>query len=217
MKLLICLLLVAVSFWSKPTSAFAADVVVIDFEALRTETSDIPLFTSYIEDGYLFKVVDLNPVIGPDGIAVVGALHPNFYGSAAIIPDVDNEAVMSRVDGGLFALQSLKLIEHFDRNDANPSLMRTLKLTGWKPGGTTVTQTFAIDEVIGFETFAFSPSFTELEKLTWNTNDPMGWWNHAVRVDDIVAYAVPEPATASCVAVLAVALLGARRKPAPRQ
>jgi hypothetical protein len=111
------------------------------------------------------------------------------------MPATYNDAVMSRLDGGLFGLESLKLIEHFDRNDADPTLMRTLTLTGWKPGGVTVTQTFAVDEVVGFETFAFSASFTGLEKLTWNTDDPITWWNHAVRVDDIVVYAVPEPAT----------------------
>lgn len=220
MRTMICVLLFACCLSSQPASAFTSDVVVIDFEGLRRETSDIPAFPSYNEDGYHFAIIDHDPTSGPDGLAVVGALHPGFYGSAAIIPASDSDIVMSRLDGGLFAVASLKLIEHFDRNDADPSLMRTLTLTGWKPGGVTVTQTFAVDEVVGFETFAFSPSFTELEKVTWNEDDPTTWWNHAVRVDDIVAYTVPEPATASFLAtLLATAVIiapGARHKLRPR-
>lgn len=207
MRNTLCVLLLTCSLSSKPASALVPDAVNIDFEGLRRETSDIPSFPSYDEDGYHFEIIDHDPASGPDGLAVVGALHPRFYGSAAITPASDSDIVMSRLDGGLFAIASLKLIEHFDRNDADPSLMRNLTLTGWKPGGTTVTQTFAVDEVVGFETFAFSPSFTELEKLTWNMNDPTTWWNHAVRVDDIVAYTVPEPAAFSFLAALVAAVV----------
>ena len=211
MKTVICILFLSICLCSISNGATTDEPVTIDFEALRIETSDIQLFASHDEDGYHFEVVDLDPSEGPDGLVVVGALHPGFYGSVAISPDTLNEAVMTRLDGSLFTLESLKLIEHFDRNGADPSLMRTLTLTGWKSGGVTVTQTFAVDEVVGFETFAFSPSFSRLEKLTWNIDDPVTWWNHAVRVDDIVAFAVPEPATVFLVAAVAAIVLNKRR------
>ena len=187
-------------------SAASAQGLVLDFESLSVPTADIPTYAEHLEDGMHLTVVDNTPQTGPTGIIVVGESHPHFFGSTAVMPSSHDALELEPYGGGGFDVVGLSLVEHFPREAADPTLMRSMTFTGQKPGGATVSQTFSVDESPGFESFLFSNAFQGIEKLTWSTADPETWWNKAVRVDDILIenVIVPEPATSA----LALAALG---------
>lgn len=195
-------------------SAVSAQTIVLDFESLLVPTADIPTYAEHLEDGMHLTVVDNTPQAGPTGIVVVGESHPHFFGSTAVMPSSNDTLELEPYGGGVFDVVGLSLVEHFPREAADPTLMRSMTFTGLKPGGATVSQTFSIDESPGFESFLFTTAFLGIEKLTWSTADPDTWWNKAVRVDDILIenVIVPEPTTCTLTLAALGLSLGRRRE-----
>ena len=190
-------LLAITSIW-----ASAVQLTVLDFEGLREDSSDIPKYQSYMEDGFLLSYLDLDPAEGPDGIAVVGTQHPGFFGSTAVFPPSNIRLELTRIGGGTFNVASVALIEHFpDFPDT-----RSLEFFGERPDGSVVSQRLYADEVLGFETLSFV-ALNGIEKLYWSWEHP-NWTQHSIRVDDLTLSDMPSVPDSGSSAMLLVAGLG---------
>ena len=98
------LIVIAACFLSR-ISLDSAYAVVLDFEVLQHDTTDIAVIQEqYVEDGYRF--VAQHPVPGNQNIfATLGTLQPGFPGSTALYRAVSQgEIILSRVDGGIFTV-----------------------------------------------------------------------------------------------------------------
>lgn len=203
------------------TTTCVAELTVIDFEGLRYESEEIRHYDEYVEDGFRFEYIDLNPSHGPDGISVMGTEREDFYGSTAVWPSLQGYIEMRRLDGGTFNVFSVDLIEHFPREVASSRLERWLDFYGEKPDGSLVSQRFYGDEILGFQTFNFI-WFNDIERLYWSWEDDVSWHNKALRVDNLTMSDfpnVPDEANSCLLSLggfLALGLLRWRARCSPR-
>jgi hypothetical protein len=101
-----------IAFLLSPFCVSITDAVVLDFEALRHDTEDISVIQEeYIEDGYRFLA--RHPIPGNQNIfATLGTLQPGFPGSTALYrASAQGEIILTRADGGVFTLLSIRLAE----------------------------------------------------------------------------------------------------------
>jgi hypothetical protein len=183
------LLTAAMALWVG--SAAVAAPVVIDFEALRRNDNDIPTHgTSYVEDGFLLRIATTGA-----GWATIGVQHPAFNGSTAIFPNTwRSDAILTKVNGGAFDIQSVDLIEHFE------GIRPTVTFSGITRGGSPVSTTFRLDgNTELFETFRFPETFRDLTQVTWSHFDP----ENSFRLDNITLDGAPPPAVPLPPAVIA--------------
>jgi hypothetical protein len=159
-----------------------ADIVVLDFESLSTPgTGCTHIGPSYSEDGF-----NLQPV--PSGeLYHFNSDDENFASSTALfhmamgagIPDT----MLTHADGLPFDLLSL------DISEPRPDWLSVgVTLIGTKSDNSTVTSSFTLDGVFGFETLTLE-TFTDLVALRLTQDfDPYQY-------DNITLDVIPEPAT----------------------
>ena len=137
----------------------SAQATVIDFQGLEVNDSNAhDAGYSYSEDG--FTVASLSTF----GLKSFGTAASGYYGSTALFNDTPNGTNKLTADGGAaFSLNSIDLTEF----GAGYGTDVDVTFTGHLLGGGTVTQTFSLDGVLGFETFLFTAAFNNLLDVTW--------------------------------------------------
>jgi hypothetical protein len=172
-----------------------AVAVTLDFESLAAPGNGITNHGFvYSEDGFtLTNTSQSYP------FATFNTGESRFPGSTALFNDTINGiTVLTKNDGGTFGLQSIKLSE------LNGSFSALVNFVGVKADSTTVSQTFSLDRIFGFETFAFQ-GFVDLVSVSWVQEPNFHQFDDIEIVDK--AKSVPEPA--SVLGLLAVSALGA--------
>ena len=172
MKKIIVPLALALGALGQPVCACPT---VIDFEALATPGSDSPTVgISYAEKGFLLT----NDQLATDGLS-----SPYYLGgSTYIYSDIGGSTItLTNTLGHAFSMQSIDLAELLGFGNVS------VTFTGTKADTSTVQQTFTLDGLLGFETFAFDPSFNKLVSVSWDDTADY----HAF---DNISVSVPAPA-----------------------
>lgn len=200
---------------------------VIDFE-------DIPLgpdgtasvFGLYQAPGSEFLLLGDFQARGPGANA---ALTPETFEGSGVIttslaPFGGGIVTLTHETGLPFTLVSIDLAREFLFNNPSAGVSYPeVTFTGTKVGGGTVEQTFAVDQAgFFFETFAFSPDFTNLLVVNWTqplfgTPDP----NNPGRIlglhqfNNIVVNVIPEPSSMALLGLGVAGIVLARRRRRP--
>ncbi len=136
------------------------ETTVIDFESLADSGNSVTTMASYSEDG--FTLVD------PADTASTAFSSPQvgswlYEGSTSLLNNYGNHVTkLTKDDGGTFTVASIDIGELMP---SSPDAVE-VTFTGVRANGSTVTQTFTTDGVLGFQTFAFD-GFKDLVALTW--------------------------------------------------
>jgi hypothetical protein len=130
---------------------------------------------------------------------------PNFAGSTALFPYVDETHTFQRIDGLPFNLLSFDYSEYYAS-----SLAGTVTFTGNFVGGGSISKDVTSDGVFGFESATFA-GFNNLSSVVFSTN-VVGF-----QLDNISVTAVPEPSSLALLSIGAIGLFGYvyRRKRTP--
>ncbi|MDF5708650.1 MAG: hypothetical protein PUP90_13430 [Nostoc sp. S4] len=176
----------------------AQALTVIDFESLAQPgdgTTDQGF--SYTEDGYTLTNTNINQF----PFATFNTGKSRYLGSTALYNNsIDGTTVLTRNDGGIFDLLSIDLGELNE-----PFESSTVTFVGTKADNSVISNSFNLNGVKGFQTFAFT-DFTNLVSTSWQQIAPFHQFDNIV-VSDITTKSVPE--TASVLGLLSFAALGA--------
>jgi hypothetical protein len=151
---------------------------------------------SYLEDGFRFQslggfggsIIRFNPLYLPGALPNDGT--PYFGATFTSAPRMD------RVDGALFSISQIDLSSY-----SLYAQTSSVTIRGNKLGGTSVTTTFGLPAWDGtFHTYQFDSQ--------WNNLQSVDFLTVAFAWDNIVATAVPEPATWSLLTLGIGVLLG---------
>jgi hypothetical protein len=172
--------------------------VTIDFQSLAAPGSgwEFPI-SPYTEDGFQFDATAYAYDFGSAQTGNVGW----YAGSTALFNnDPSGLTTLTKIGGGGFDLNSIELSEV---STFYPGPV-TVTFSGTKLDNSLVTQSFSLDEVFGFQTFAFSASFLGVKQVDWLQTPNFHQFDN-VLLDANVA-AVPEPLS---LLVWGVVILGA--------
>ncbi|MEQ1637719.1 MAG: hypothetical protein ABL903_13620 [Methylococcales bacterium] len=176
---------------------------MIDFEDLAGQTGQGGLVEpSYTKDGFLLQH-------GTGEAAAFYVVSNNvqdgFYqGSTAIFNvNAGGNTILTKADNSAFDIFSIDLTNYGNGNSINTL---DVTFTGSLLGGGTVSQTFAVDDFNGFQTFNFT-GFTNLASVSVVTGIP-----NAIEFDNINVSAVPLPAAVWLMGSGLVGLLGLHKK-----
>ncbi len=184
---------------SSPTVASAQAVMTFTPAACETGLNAFRVDDPYIEAGFQTA----SPLLGSRC-----ADSEHFAGYAMYIGGSEDGALLTKVGGGTFTLNSIDFAQLF----AN-SLGGTFTLTGSVFGGGTVTQTFDLDASIGtptFATFLFDPSFTDLTSVSFEPFSGVGYQFDNITLD--AESETPEPASLVLLGSGFAAMIVARRR-----
>ena len=111
-----------------------------------------------------------------------------------------NQTIMTKVDGGLFSVQSIDIADLINQVFfpccAVPPVFAVLDFVGTSADSTTVSATFTTDTLPGLETFNLPTDFTNLQSFAWAPRSVFGLGAYPfAQVDNIVVTAVPESAS----------------------
>jgi hypothetical protein len=182
-------------------SAAQAATITMDFESLAQPGSGVNnIGNTYSEDGFVLK----KGVGEPFPFAVFGTAESRFPGSTALFNDTSNGVItLSKQGGGLFDFLSVKLSE------LNGSSSASVTFKGIKSDSSTVSSTFNLDSIFGFETFSLS-GFTGLTSVSWIQEPSFHQFDDIVLATDGTT-SVPTPALLPGLAGLGVAALRKRK------
>ena len=135
------------------------ETVTLNFDTLNPDNADFPgLDNILIEDGFQLKgTLGTNPA----PFHTFGTGSASFEGSKAVfLNSKTGTTTLTSVDGSAFTLESIDVDEVGGAS--------TITFIGTTSGGGTVTQTFTLDGVDGFQTLEFSEVFTDLVSVSWD-------------------------------------------------
>lgn len=175
----------------------SADVITVDFEILRHDDRQVGLHgNTYAEDGFVIDIVDPP---GADGLRTLGGRHRHFSGSTSILNGFGGEFISIHEANGLaFNIISINLDDTGISEEGN--LLLDVTFTGFHADGSTVSNTFAIDNRNGQQTFFF----TGFENVV---DVRVGQFSPGIhQMDNIVleSTAVPEPSSLSVMSIVAL-------------
>jgi len=174
----------------------AAQAVIIDFQSLEQNNSDVNYagFT-YTEDGFT-----LDNLSTPNPFKFFGTQASRYPGSTALLNDtVDGITRLTQNGGGLFDLNSIQL------TSANGDDSVTVNFTGTKADSSTVSQAFTTDAILStLETFTFNSSFTNLVSVEWIQASPFHQFDNI----NVTPSATPVPEPSAILGLLGLGLLG---------
>ncbi|MBD2678408.1 PEP-CTERM sorting domain-containing protein [Nostoc paludosum FACHB-159] len=178
-------------------STTAQALTVIDFESLAQPGDGITSQGfSYTEDGYTLTNTNINEF--PFAIFNIG--EPRYLGSTALFNDTPNGTIiLNKSDGGAFDLLSIDLGELNE-----PFESSTVTFVGVKADNSTISNTFTLNGVKGFQTFNFT-NFTNIISTSWQQVDPFHQFDNIV-ISDSTTTSVPEPT--SILGLLSFAAIG---------
>jgi len=174
----------------------AEAAVTIDFQSLAAPGTSWEFPTSpYTEDGFQLDAVNSNFASAQTG-------NVGWYaGSTSLFNNSPGGlTTLTKIGGGGFDLNSIELSEVSTEYPGSV----TVTFTGTKLDNSLVNQSFILDEVFGFQTFAFSASFLGVKQVDWAQSPQYHQFDNVVLNAD--AAAVPEPLS---LLVWGVAILGA--------
>lgn len=178
-------------------STTAQALTVIDFESLAQPGDGITSQGfSYTEDGYTLTNTNINEF--PFGTFNTG--ESRYLGSTALFNDtINGTIVLTKSDGGIFDLLSIDLGELNE-----PFESSTVTFVGVKADNSTISNTFTLNGVKGFQTFTFT-DFTNIISTSWQQVEPFHQFDNIV-ISDSTTKTVPEPA--SILGLLSFATIG---------
>lgn len=145
--------------------------VLLDFTDLPIPGgADANFFAPIMTQGFTLTSIDPTngfsagfQAHGPNSIFYAGKIGLAAFAPATSPPD--NVITLTQSNGQPFSLLSIDLARNFAFDPAP-----TVTFTGNKVGGVTVTDTFTVTTPVGtaaFQTFTFSPDFSDLTSVTW--------------------------------------------------
>lgn len=189
MKKIVLLLCLSLSILGAANNALA---VVIDFESLAHQDNLVMDHGAvYMEDGFLItnEATEEGSGFAPS-LASFGTASASYSGSTALFNDnYEGRTVLTLFEGGLFDLISIYLSELYPVNDPLDASPFDVQFMGLLSDGSTVSQAFTLDGLVGSEQFVFDEKFSNLVAVTWFQTPDFH------QFDDINVNPVPEPAT----------------------
>jgi hypothetical protein len=174
-------------------STSQAHAETLTFNALaQSGTVNVFVASPYTEQGFVLTATANN---NSQGFATAQSGSTSYAGSPALAIDfIFDTASLTQQGGGAFSITSIDLSELFRSTIAPQNLPFTGFFFG-VPGS--VTQTFTLDGVFGFQTFQFNAAFSNLSSVLFA---PQNFNLGGYQFDNIVVTgstraAVPEPTT----------------------
>lgn len=160
-------------------------LTVIDFQSLaQSGGGSSGQGFSYTEDGYT-----LTNTTQPHVFVSLNTGDFRYLGSTALFNNaVNGTTVLTKNDGAIFDLISIDLGELYEPFDSS-----TVTFVGKKTDNSTISNTFSLDGIKGFQTFNFT-DFTNLVSANWLQIPPFHQFDNIV-VSDSTTKSVPEPAS----------------------
>ena len=129
-------------------------------------------YGAIVADGFAIKNIDRSDDAFFSSDSNFDAVNGDFYDGPGVleVPIAQNSETPSRIDiqrqnGSAFSIESIELDTPFA-----VSVPESATFTGTTASGGTVTQTFLLDNVQGFQTFQFSTQFADLTSLQLSSN-----------------------------------------------
>jgi hypothetical protein len=173
---------------------------VVDFESLMHNDDQIADHgASYTEGGFLFTNTATDaPSLATLGTQFVGG----FAGSTALFNDnYEGQTVLTKVGGGTFNLNSISLAELFAAD-----VQFGVQFNGLLANNATVSKTFTLDGILGFQDFTFGSDFSNLVSVSWNQTPDFH------QFDNVNVTPTPIPAAAWLLGSGLAGLVGMRRR-----
>jgi len=192
-----------------------SNAAVIGFEGIAapgTQTTDnltnnvFSGFNVFLPHGHYQGIGFLQPSPRP-GSGSDWLLHDHFSGGGG---GFQAAWELTAVGGGAFSIQSFQASEWEDTFTRG----NVLTVTGDLQGGGQISTTFTTDAIFGFESFFFSPAWTNLVKVSFvDLNPDTGFGK--LGFDNVVVneqFRVPEPATMTLLGLGSLILAGYRAR-----
>ncbi len=173
---------------------------VVNFESLmHSDDLVVDHGATYQEGGFLFtNTASDAPSLATLGTQFVGG----FAGSTALFNDNYNgQTVLTKVGGGTFNLHSISLAELFAAD-----VQFGVQFTGLLVNSATVSKTFTLDGIFGFQDFTFGSEFSNLVSVSWNQTADFH------QFDNVNVTPTPIPAAAWLLGSGLLGLVGIRRR-----
>jgi PEP-CTERM motif len=204
-----------------PSRAYASPIVLDFANTAHNDTAITNLGPLYTDQGFQLALTAF-PGSEPDvQFLSFGALRFDYGGEPSLVAGTGQSLIeLSRVDGGMFSLDSIDLAElpNGQRLEdgtvvALPALGPfSITFTGITVSGKTVSTTAIVDPFPSLVTFEFPKEFHNLLSVSWQQGaGGIGPGLGTHQFSDIRLTAVPEPAT-GLLLVGGVATLAARRR-----
>lgn len=198
-------------------SAATSSLTILDFgNAANAVTT-----SKFVEDGFTFETTLDSGLPGSfilrnpsTGLLNLNGLNTVPYnGSQYIVPFTSSTAWLRTIDAQPFSLISIDVAEY----SAVPNLNSSIRFTGLRGNGTTITSTLNINRpVLGqmgdFQTLTFDGNWSSLTSLKIQVSDSNFRFSNGFSADNIVLSVIPEPESSCLLALSLMAVFFRRRE-----